>query len=91
MTENKNDRSATDFASVEDPLNMNRTASNETVVLSEVSNIILLAKMILLYWGRKPVSILSDEFCDELTVPHLFSRSKFDFNTCRDILLSSAR
>ena len=49
MTENKNDKSETDFASVQDSLNMQRTASNETIVLSEIPNITLLTKMWLLH------------------------------------------
>ena len=40
MTEKINDRSETEFALVEDPLNMNRTASNETFLVSETPNII---------------------------------------------------
>ena len=42
MTE-KNDRSEKDFASVQ------RTALNEAIVLSEIPNIILLTKMLLLH------------------------------------------
>ena len=40
MTENINDRSESKFASVEDPLNMYRTASNEITLVSEIPNII---------------------------------------------------
>ena len=40
MTENINGRSETQFALVEDPLNMHRTASNETNLVSEILNII---------------------------------------------------
>ena len=39
MTKNINDRSETEFASVEDPLNMQKTASNETTLASEIPNI----------------------------------------------------
>ena len=39
-TENVNDRIETEFASVEDPLNMHRTASNETTLVSDILNII---------------------------------------------------
>lgn len=49
MTENKNDRSETDFTSVQDSLNMQRTASNETIALSEIPNITLLTKILLLH------------------------------------------
>ena len=47
MTENKNDRSEKEFASVQNSLNMHRTAPNEAIVLSEIPNIILLTKMLL--------------------------------------------
>ena len=40
MPENINRRSETQFALVEDPLNMHRTASNETNLVSEILNII---------------------------------------------------
>ena len=40
MTENINGRSETQFSLVEDPLNMHRTASNETNLVSEILNII---------------------------------------------------
>ena len=49
MTENKNDRSETDFASVQDSLNMQRTASNERIVLSEIPNTTFLTKILLLH------------------------------------------
>ena len=49
MTENKNGRSETDFTSVQDSLNMQRTASNETIALSEIPNITLLTKILLLH------------------------------------------
>ena len=39
-TKNINDRSETEFASVEDPLNMHRIASNETTLVSDIPNII---------------------------------------------------
>ena len=40
MTKNINDRSETEFGSVEDPLNMHRTASNEKSLVSEIPYII---------------------------------------------------
>ena len=40
MTKNANGRSETEFASVEDPLNIHRTASCETTLVSEIPNII---------------------------------------------------
>ena len=58
ITENINDRTETEFASVEDPLNMHRTASNETTLVSEILNIISDENVIIAPGqGKKPVSI----------------------------------
>ena len=38
ITENINDRRGAEFASVEDPLNMYRTALNEIALVSEILN-----------------------------------------------------
>ena len=40
MTGNWNNRSETEFNSVEDPLNMHRTVLNQTILVSEIPNII---------------------------------------------------
>ena len=62
MTENVNyNRGGTGFASVEGPLTMYRTASNETTLVSESSNIINEGNVIIaLGKGKIPVSILTD-------------------------------
>ena len=46
MSENRND-TETDYASVKDPLNMHRTASNETTLFSEIPNITNVEKFII--------------------------------------------
>ena len=75
VTENINDRSETESASVENPLNTHRTASNETTLVSEISNIINDENVITaLGQGKKPVSILSDEFCEEQAFSYLLPR-----------------
>ena len=62
MTENTNERSETDFASVEGPLNMYRTASNGAILVSEIPNIINHQNVIIAPGqGKKPVSVLRDE------------------------------
>ena len=49
------------FASVEDPLNMHRTISNKTTLVSEIQNIINDENVIIVAGqGKKAVSILSD-------------------------------
>lgn len=52
ITENTNDRSETKFASVGHPLIMNKTASNETNVVSDIPNQ-LKRKMSLLHQGKE--------------------------------------
>ena len=91
MTENVNyNRSETEFASVEDPLNMCKTASKETILVSEIPNIINEENVIIATGqGKIPVSILRDEFCEEQAFPHL-PKSKFGYNMPRDITLSPA-
>ena len=65
MTENTNDRSETEFTSVEDPLNMHRTASNKTTLVFQIPNIINEENVIIAPGqGKTPVSILNDEFCE---------------------------
>ena len=69
-TENINDRCETGFLSVEDPLNMHRSASNETTLVPEIPNIISEKHVITVPGqGKNPVSILSDEFCEEQAFP----------------------
>ena len=58
MSKNINDRSETEFALVQNPLNMHRTASDETILISDIPNIIN-KKMLLLHQGRARISIFS--------------------------------
>ena len=52
--------SETKNVSVEHPLSMHRTASNEIInMINEENGIIAQVQ------GKKPVSILNDKFCDE--------------------------
>ena len=90
MTENVNyDRSETEFASFEDPLNMYRIASNETTLVSEIPNMINEENVIIApEQGKIPVSILRDKFCEHQAFPHLLPKSKFSYNVPRDIPLS---
>ena len=92
MTENVNyNRSETEFASVEDPLNMYRTASNGTTLVSEIPNTINEENVTIAPGqGKIPVSVLRDEFCEEQAFPHLLPKGKFGYNVPRDIPLSPA-
>ena len=92
MAENVNyNRSETEFASVEDPLNMYRTASDETTLVSEIPNIINEKNVTIARGqGKILVSILRDEFYEEQEFLHLLPKGKFGYNVPRDIPLSPA-
>ena len=76
------------FASVEDPLNMHRTASNETTLVSEIPNIINGEHVIIAPGqGKKIFSILRDKFCEQ-AFPYLLPKDKFGYNAPRDIQIS---
>ena len=75
MTENINDRSEKEFASVEDPLNMHRTASIETTLVSEIPKCYYCTRA-----RKKIISILCVEFCEERAFPHLLPKGKFGYN-----------
>ena len=78
-SENRND-TKTECASVEDPLNMHRTASNETTLVSEIPNIINEQNVLIAPGqGKKTVSILRDEFCEEQAFPYLLPKGKLGY------------
>ena len=73
-------RSEIEFTLVEDPINMHRTALNETSLVSEIPNTIDKENVIIVPGqGKTPVSILSDEFCEKQAFTHLFPKDKYDF------------
>ena len=73
------------------PLNIHRTASNEITLESEIRNIIDDKNVIIATEQRiAPISILSDDFCEQKTFPRLLPKSKFIFNAPRDIPISPA-
>ena len=86
-----NDRSETEFASVEDLLNMQRIASNERFLVFQIQNIINDENVIIAPGHGKKVSILSDEFCEEQAFPYLLPKGKFGYDAPRDIPISPAR
>ena len=64
----------TEYGSVEDPLSMHRTGSNETALVSEIPSIVN-DENVIIASGQvgKPVLVLSDEFCEEQAFPYLLS------------------
>ena len=70
----------TEYGLVEDLLSMHSTGSNETVLVSEIPSIINDENVIIAPGqGKKPVSILSDEFCEEQAFPYLLPKGKFGY------------
>ena len=91
MSENRND-AGTEYASVEDPLSMHRTASNETTLSSEIPNVILEENVIIAPGQEKfSASILSDEFCGQEAFSYLFPRGRLGYNTPGDVPISPAQ
>ena len=79
------------YGSVEDPLNMHRTGSNETALVSQIPNIINDENVIIAPGqGKNPVSILSDQFCEEQAFPYLLPKGKFGYKAPRDFPISPA-
>ena len=74
------------YHSVEDPLSMHhKTASNDIPYIINNENII-----IILGQGKKLVSILSDEFCEEQIFPYLLTKGKFGYKAPHDFSISPA-
>ena len=65
---------------------MHRIGPNETALVSEFPSIINDENVIIAPGqGKKPVSILSDEFCEEQAFPHLLPTGKFGYKAPQDI------
>ena len=90
ITENINDiKSEIGHGSIGDPLNMYRSASNETTLPSEILNVNNEENVIIAPGeGIMPVSILSVEYCEEEVFPYLLPTDKFGFDAPRDIPIS---
>ena len=93
MNKNNNENtSEAEYASVEYILNMHRTATNETTLISEILNIINEENVIIAPGqGKTPVSILGDEFCQAQAFPYLLPKGKFGYSVPQDIPISPAQ
>ena len=90
MSESTND-TETEYASVEDSLNMHRIALNETTLVSEIPSIINEENDIITpREGKIPVSVLGDELCEEQKFTYGLHKGKFGYNAPGDIPMSSA-
>ena len=81
-----------EYGSVGDPLSMRRTGSNETALVSEIPSIINDENVITAPGqGKKPVSVLNDEFCEVQAFPYILPKGKFGYKAPRDIPIRPAR
>ena len=74
----------------DNPLTEFRTSSNETTVISEILTAAEVQEAFIVApnEGKKPLSVLSDNFCEELAHPHLFPTGKHGYKVERDIELT---
>ena len=74
------------------PLNAYKTLANETLV-SEIPNVVIDEENTILAPGEGeiPYSLTNDEYCEELSHPHLFPTGKFGYKVQRDIKLSPSK
>ena len=68
------------FQLLDDPLNLHRVAANETSLISELPSIIDEDNIIIAQGqGNTSLSILHDDFSEELASPYLFITGKFNY------------
>ena len=80
------------FEEAEDPGNLDRTATAEASLISEVLHLVDENKIILAPGQNEtPLSILSDDHCEELAFPHLFPGGKFGYRVEREVPLSPVK
>ena len=80
------------FKEAEDPGNLHRTATTEASLISEVLHLVDENKIILAPGQNEtPLSILSDDHCEELAFPHLFPGSKYEYRVEREVPLSPVK
>ena len=76
----------------ENPHDRDRIGASETVLISSIPTDFDNETLnIAPGEGKKPLSLLTDKFCEELAHPHLFPTGKFGFNVNRMIPLSPSR
>ena len=70
---------------------MHKTASNETTLVSEITNIINNENIIIAAGQeKKTASILSDESCEEQAFTYLLPKDKVGYNAPWDVSISPA-
>ena len=77
---------------IDNPLDDLRVGSTETMLISNIPYS-LEQENITIAPGenKKPLSLMTDENCEELAFPYLFPRGKFGYNVERDVPLSASK
>ena len=77
----------------ENPLDTLRVASNKTTLISNFPNADSEESIISIApgEGQRPMSVLNDDYYEELAHPYLFPKSKFGYKVERDIPLSPSK
>ena len=89
---NENSTHTTDMLEQnENPLDMHRAAANETVLISNDLEADKTTFTLAPGQGKKTVSVLNDEYCEELGHPHLFPTGKFGYKVQRNVPLSPVK
>ena len=77
---------------MDDPLNLHRVAASETTLISEIPSIIGEDNIAIAPGqGKTPLSILHDDYCEELAFPYLFPTGKFGYKVKREVPLSPVK
>ena len=85
-------KSKLNFELLDDPLNFHRVAANETTLISEIPGIIDEDNITIAPGqGKNPLSILRDNYCEELAFPYLFPTGKFGYKVKREVPSSQVK
>ena len=83
-----------ELETIENPLEAFRFSSDETMLMSHMPSSNEIDNEILTLApgeGKNPLSILNDEFCEELAHPHLFPTGKYGYKIKRETPLSPVK
>ena len=77
---------------MDDPLNLHRVAANETTLISEIPGIIDEDNITIAPGqGKTLLSIVRDDYCEELAFPYLLPTGKFGYKVKREVSFSPVK
>ena len=83
-----------ELETTENPLNAFSCCANETTLMSNMPENAEIDNEVLILApgeGKQPVSVIIDQFCEELAHPHLFPKGKFGYKVERNVSLSPVK